>query len=158
MELRVSTSDLQTLLKNNDELRMQFDKYAAEKIAEEMAKKMTGQMIERMTDQAFKGLESRVKSHIQMAEANIVRGIGWPDGLEQKIQAKAQEYLRDQRVAMIDEFRVEVTKVLQQAEKDARSNLDELMATTFGQYKDNMRDIAREGFFEAIREAQALKI
>lgn len=148
MELRIPTDSLRALLDDKPELRAKLESMACEKIAEEIMRKASSKDVERLMADTLKNV-TREASNAMRDPAK------WPEDLKRAVMQVVLSHLKDQRVAMIDGFRDELTKMFEEAQLHATASLKKQIEELTLAHREHLRTYARRDFIEILREAQA---
>lgn len=153
VELLISTKSLKRILDENPKVRLKLHKLAHEKIAEEIKRKLSNdgkelakRLVKDAIDEAYEDLKSyhrfpkeareRVQDIAKSTATSVVsRG-------EDRVNAEFNRLLKQH----IDNALTTLTLAVENAEKDFKKRMVE-----------NMHTLAREAFFEVLKEARGEK-
>lgn len=154
---RIRTDSLRKLLEDNTEVWLELESMACEKIAEEITRKAL-----KMSIDANAVTESAKKAAGEVARTTLRDHRNWPPDANAEIKKIVMGHLKDQRVAMIDEFRDALITV----EADRVKAWDDALKTAVTKHYDGIKGElnalkaeikaeARKAFFEVLQEARS---
>lgn len=154
LTIRIPTATLRDLLKDNPEAMMELEARAVEKVAEEIMRKGKN-----LTDVA---LGNRIELTFQRKMRELTSNYNFPKEALDKISRVTSDRIN---LYMTTEARAIVTKASETAERKVEQQvangvkllqeaIDKKYAEATAKLTDTIRRIAREEFFDVLREAR----